>query len=211
MKIAILTSPNEWFQPYAEKLSIKLGNIPIFYSHETIDSNFHILFILGYHRIIDQNVLNKNNHNVVIHESDLPKGKGFAPLFWQILEGNNSIVFSMFEAIEGFDNGPIYMKRELKLSGLELNEELRMKQANLTMEMCVDFASNIKSFLPPTTQVGKETFYSRRKCIDSKLNIDSTLKEQFNLLRIVNNDKYPAFFEINGEKYIIKIEKERKI
>jgi len=27
-------------------------------------------------------------------------------------------------------------------------------------------------------------------------------------LRIVNNDEYPAFFEINGHKYLLKIEKD---
>ena len=30
MKIAILTTKNQWFGPYADALSEKLGNIPIF-------------------------------------------------------------------------------------------------------------------------------------------------------------------------------------
>lgn len=32
--------------------------------------------------------------------------------------------------------------------------------------------------------------------------------EQFNLLRIADNENYPAFFILNGQKYILKIYKE---
>jgi len=41
---------------------------------------------------------------------------------------------------------------------------------------------------------------------DSRLDIDRSIKEQFNLLRVVGNEEYPAFFEINGHKYLLKIE-----
>ena len=36
---------------------------------------------------------------------------------------------------------------------------------------------------------------------------NKSLKEQFNLLRIVDNINYPAFFELDRHKYILKIEK----
>ncbi|OCL83440.1 MULTISPECIES: UDP-4-amino-4,6-dideoxy-N-acetyl-beta-L-altrosamine N-acetyltransferase [Arcobacteraceae] len=34
----------------------------------------------------------------------------------------------------------------------------------------------------------------------------STSKEQFNLLRIIDNENHPEFFEVDGTKYILKIE-----
>ena len=37
--------------------------------------------------------------------------------------------------------------------------------------------------------------------------INKTIKEQFNLLRIVDNNYYPAFFEYNGYRYKIQINK----
>lgn len=58
-----------------------------FFEHESISENFDIVFILSYHRIIDTQYLAKHKHNIVIHASDLPQGKGWAPMFWQILEG----------------------------------------------------------------------------------------------------------------------------
>ena len=35
-----------------------------------------------------------NKNNIVVHASDLPKGRGFSPMSWQILEGKNKIKLS---------------------------------------------------------------------------------------------------------------------
>ena len=61
----------------------------------------------------------------------------------------------------------------------------------------------------PIRQTGEETFYKKRNSENSKLDIDKSIKEQFNLLRIVDNDSYPAFFEVDGNRYILKIELEK--
>ena len=206
--IAILTSPNQWFVEYAKKLQSIL-NAKLFFDHKDIKESFDILFILSYHKIIEKKYLKKNRHNIIIHASDLPKGKGWAPMFWQILEGKNEIVFTMFEADEKVDNGPIYMKKTLKLDGYELNPELREKQAKQIINMCLEFVNNYEKYKNPTPQEGEETFCPKRTPKDSKLDINKSIKEQFNLLRIVDNENYPAFFEIDGHKYILKIYKEK--
>lgn len=206
MKIAILTSSSQWFIPYAKILHSKISNSTLLYSHEDIKTNFDIVFILNYHKIIPVNILNKNRHNIVVHASDLPKGKGWAPLFWQILENKNTIPFTMFEASSGVDDGDIYMQKDLHLSGYELNSELREKQAMHTIQMCLEFLNNYNKYKIPTKQNGKETLYKKRTPKDSKLDVNKTIKEQFNLLRIVDNENYPAFFEIDGHRYILKIE-----
>ena len=95
MKIAILTSPNQWFVPYAKILNNKIISSELYFNHENIIKSYDIVFILSYHKIISKEYLKKNKHNIVIHASALPKGKGWAPMFWQILEGNNDIPFSM--------------------------------------------------------------------------------------------------------------------
>ena len=206
MKIAILTTKIQWFEPYAEELSRKLGNIPIFNNHVDFDGNYDIIFIISYHKIIPQEVLKKNGHNIIFHESLLPKGKGWAPLFWQILEGKSNISFTMIEASDGVDSGDIYMQKMLELAGNELNEELRDKQAKLTIQMCLEFVNNYEQYKTPVEQCGDESFYAKRSKEDSRLDIDKTIREQFNLLRIVNNDDYPAYFELEGNRYILKIE-----
>jgi len=210
MKIAILTSPKQWFVPYAKELKNKLAGSEVFYDHKKIPETFVFVFILSYHRIIKKKYLDLRTQNIVIHGSDLPRGKGWAPIFWQILEGENNIPFTMLEAGEGIDDGDVYMKRSLKLTGLELNFELRRKQANFIIEMCLDFLENYDLYKKAKPQEGKETFYKKRKAEDSELNFNKSLKEQFNLLRIVDNEAYPAFFYRKNRKYIIKIYEEKK-
>lgn len=205
MRIAILTSPNQWFIPYAEKFHSSLENSQLFFNHEHIDEEFDILFILSYHRILKSEHL-KHGHNIVIHASALPEGKGWAPMFWQILEGKNEIPFTMFEASEGVDDGDIYMQEVLHLNGYELNSELRFKQANFIIRMCMIFLENYDSFNVPFKQQGNESFYSKRTDKDSELDIYKTIDAQFNLLRIVDNEYYPAYFYKHGKKYILKIE-----
>ena len=205
MKIAILTSPKQWFVEYIKQLQDKLKNTSIYFNHKEIFESYDVVFILSYHRIIEKKYLDKNKHNIVIHASALPKGKGWAPLFWQILEDKNIIPFTMFEASSGVDDGDIYMQKDLKLSGYELNDELRKKQALHTIDMCLEFLNNYEKYKIPNKQNGSETFYEKRGAEDSKLDINKSIKEQFNLLRIVDNENYPAFFEIDGNRYILKM------
>ena len=206
MKIAILTTPNQWFVSYAKELQNKIQNSKLFFDHKDIEESYDIVFILSYHKIIEKEYLEKNKHNIVIHASALPQGKGWAPMFWQVLEDKKSIPFSMFEVDEGVDSGDIYMQKDLYLTGYELNDELREKQASHAIDMCLEFLENYEKYKTPQKQQGDETFYKKRTAKDSKLDIDKTIKEQFNLLRIVDNENYPAFFELDGNRYVLKIE-----
>lgn len=206
MKISILTTENQWFVNYALKLSELLGGIQVYTNHIDIEGNYDIVFILSYHKILDKKFLEKHKNKVVIHESKLPKGKGWAPLFWQILEGKKNIPFTMFEANTNIDDGDIIMQDSLNLTGYELNEEIREKQAHKIFDMCLEFVRNFDKYEKREKQVGISSFYKKRSFKDSQLNINKSIKDQFNLLRIVHNTDYPAFFEIDGYRYKLRIE-----
>jgi len=207
MNVAILTSPNQWFIPYAKALETKIQGSKLFFDHKGIEENYSLVFILSYHRLIEKEYLQKHQHNIVIHASALPKGKGWAPMFWQILEGKNEIPFSMFEASQGMDDGNIYMQKTLSLTGYELNTELRQKQATFIIEMCLEFLEDYETYKIPYKQKGESSLYAKRSAKDSELDINKTIHDQFNLLRIVDNESYPAFFEVEGNRYILKIER----
>ncbi|MHC4183810.1 MAG: formyltransferase family protein [Planctomycetota bacterium] len=207
-KIAVLTSKSSWFLPYAKKfvelLNSKNYEAKLLFEHEKIGKSFEIVFILCYFRIIERAYLAKHKHNLVVHESDLPKGRGWAPLFWQILEGKNEIPVVLFEASESADDGDIYIKDYINFKGTELHDEIREKQAVKTTELCLRFLEEI-AYLAPTKQKVAPTFYKRRTPKDSKVDINRSIKEQFNLLRTVNNEDFPAYFHHKGSRYILKI------
>lgn len=147
-----------------------------------------------------------SKHNIVVHASDLPQGKGWSPMSWQILEGKDEIPITLFEADSSADSGDFYLKDKILLDGTELIDEWQEKLGQTIIKMCVEYIKNYAN-LSSIKQIGKESFYERRRPKDSKLDINKTIKEQFNLLRIVDNDKYPAFFEYKNCKYNLIIKK----
>lgn len=207
MKITIISHQNCWFEKYTSSLAEALKQnheVKIVSDVKDIEQG-DILFALSLYQLIKKEDLAKNKHNIVIHESDLPAGKGWAPLAWQILEGKNKITFTLFEIDEKVDNGAIYFKDELVLNGTELSDELRELQAKKRIEMCLKFVNEYPHTLTP--QLGTESFYMKRTADSSELDINKSIAEQFNLLRVVDNENYPAFFNFNGQKFKLKIEK----
>lgn len=207
MKIQILIdNPNSWAVANAKNLVSEISknhSCKLIHSHEEVE-NGDILFLLSCEKKFTQ--FEKNKHNIVVHQSDLPSGKGWSPLAWQILEGKNNIPITLFEANEKIDSGDYYIKDFATLDGSELAEEARNKVVSVMNKMILKFISDF-STMKPTKQTGTESFYRKRNVEDSKLDINKTISEQFNLLRVVDNERYPAFFIKDGVKYILKIEK----
>jgi methionyl-tRNA formyltransferase len=150
--------------------------------------------------------LHLNKYNLVVHESLLPEGKGWSPLTWQIIEGKSDIPVALFEAEERVDSGLIYGVEYIRLEGHELINEIRALQAELTFKLLNKFIADYPH-ISGVKQLGNSTFYPRRTAKDSELSIHLPLNEQFNLLRVCDNERYPAFFIVEGIKYYLKIEK----
>lgn len=208
MKITIFISdPNCWFTPWAHQLHDQLikenHQVTFVYKKEDVCEG-DIAFYISCYVIIPPKILALHKYNLVCHPSDLPKGRGMSPLTWQILEGKNDIVLTLFEAAEKVDAGKIYLQEIMHFNGTELNEELKRKQGDSTLNLCMQFVQQYSS-ITSREQVGEPTFYAWRKPEDSKLDIHKTIAEQFNLLRVVDNERYPAYFEYLGKKYILKI------
>lgn len=206
----IVDNPDSWIIPYAQKLvSLVQNKHDVAFATDQQDvKKGDVAFYLGCTKITPKSILNRNKHNIVVHESALPQGTGFSPLTWQILEGKNSIPIVLFEAVEELDSGPIYIRDILEFEGHELIDEMREKQGNKTVELCTLFINMYPDIiLTAQPQDGSASFYPRRTPQDSRLDSRKSIAEQFNLLRVVDNTRYPAFVEMNGNIYLLKIEK----
>ena len=206
MKITILTDNLEsWIIPYIDDLKIKLNEHEVthIYSSSEIKKG-DLMLILSCERILRKSHLNYHTSNIVVHPSKLPSGKGWSPVAWQVLEGCDKIPISLFEANEKVDAGDIYILDYIHLKGHELNFEIKHQQGLKTIEMILRYVENF-DFNKGVPQTGKETFYKKRTTKDSQIDINKTIEEQFNLLRVVDNERYPAFFVRNGQKYKLKI------
>jgi methionyl-tRNA formyltransferase len=63
--------------------------------------------------------------------------------------------------------------------------------------------------ISPIKQSGKSTYNKKRIPKDSELDINKTIKEQFNHLRINDNVNFPSFFIYKKTKYFIEIYKKK--
>lgn len=210
--IAILVDdPNSWFVSYALKLKDSLlerGYIAdLYHSCKEIPS-VDVCFMLSCTKIVKKNFLDRNRHNIVVHASDLPKGKGFTPMKWQILEGKNDIPLTLFEAVEACDAGPYYIKDNVRYMGHEMLPDLQDIMANKIIEMCLLFVNDYAN-MHPIDQTGDSTFYPRFKADDDFLDVNKTLAEHFNHFRIADNDRFPLQFEYRGHHYKIIVSKVR--
>ena len=216
MDITILTdNPNSWIIPHVEELKKLLSNYKvkhIFSQNDIIGGD--IMFILSCEKIIPQHQLNLHTSNIVVHPSKLPECKGWSPLAWQILEGKNEITVSLFEASSKVDSGNIYLTDVIKLNGNELNNEIKYIQGTTTVKMILNHLKNVEKYslskVPSYEQKGEESFFSKFKKEHNELDINKTIKEQFNVLRIVDNEKYPAFFKIDDQEYVLTIKKDNE-
>jgi methionyl-tRNA formyltransferase len=205
----LMDNTDSWIIPYGQSLKQKLidrgDDCRIIHDTKKIPEG-DILVLLGCEEILSEEQLNKNEHNLVIHESDLPRGKGWSPLTWQILDGKNTIPITLFEALPEVDSGPIYAQKTMEFEGHELVDELREVQGRYTIELVMEFIEEYPE-VEEKPHEGPETFYPRRTPEDSELDPEQSLIDQFNLLRVVDNERYPAFFHHQGHKYVLKVEK----
>jgi len=211
MKISVVVDNRKsWIVPYAKKLVATLKkrrhDVSFLHGYGRLRKG-DIAFFLSCEKIVPRRVRGLHGHNIVLHGSDLPKGKGWSPLTWQVLEGRKRFVMTLFEMDEKVDTGHIYLQETLRFKGHELIDELRDKQGKAIIRLALKFVKGCKT-IRGRKQRGAASCYPRRTPADSELDPNKTLAEQFNLLRVVDNERYPAFFKKGGHTYILKIYKE---
>ena len=214
LSISIISDNDSWINDYIPKFTnrIEKNKHSVNWEHD-INKVQHgdICFLLSCGQIMLRNIMSRNKINLVVHESAVPKGKGWSPLTWQILEGKNRIPITLLEVADKMDSGKIYLQDEMVFEGHELIDELRAVQANCTFKLCEKFIDQFPFILDQgKVQKGKSSFYKKRRLRDSEIGVENTMSESFNLLRTVDNKRYPAFFSMKGKKYKLQIERYKK-
>ena len=208
-KVSVVVDNPSWVVPFCEELVEILngaGDQAVLCKNHSDVQKGDIAFYIGCVHLTPNLVLARNRRNLVAHASDLPKGRGFSPMTWQIIEGRNKIPLCLIDAVEEVDTGPIILKKIIQFQGHELIDELRDKLGQAQVELAMQFLE-AEVPLEGKAQVDGGSVYSRRAACDSRLDPELTLSEQFNLLRTIDNENYPAFFDFRGHRYQLTIKK----
>jgi len=171
-----------------------------------------ILFLISCSEIVGQSVRSKYGASLVIHASDLPRGRGWSPHIWQILEGKNRIKVSLIEAEDKIDTGNIWSQAELILEGHELYDEINDMLFTIELSLMDYAVSNFRKPVCIRQNKSLSTYYRKRKPEDSRIDPDRPISEQFDLIRVSDPDRYPTFFDFRGKRYkliLIKHQEEK--
>jgi len=155
-----------------------------------------ILFLISCTDIVKAEVRGMYTHTLVLHASDLPEGRGWSPHIWDVLTGKNELTVSLLDAEDKVDAGAIWQKKSIKLGGHELYDEINALLFNAEIELISWACENISTAISTQQETGVFSYHLLRTPVDSKVDIDKSIREQFNLLRVYDPDRFPVFFEL---------------
>ncbi|MUL09198.1 UDP-glucuronic acid dehydrogenase [Aliivibrio fischeri] len=213
MKVTIICSDSiHPVYPYLErwiKKNIKSHDISIYSSITNIEKGGDILFLISCSEIVKKPIRDMFRYTLVLHASDLPEGRGWSPHIWDIINGKNTLVLSLLNAEDGVDTGDIWQKRLITLDGSELYEEINHKVFEAELGLMSWACENIDNSeaIPQDIQNGRSDYHRKRIPEDSQLSLDKSIEDQFNLLRVCDSNRFPAYIIRNGQRYNIKLEK----
>lgn len=199
----VIISLRHWMNEISSK-----GHFPTLVFDKANLQGGDILFLVSCGQIIRDTERKKYKATLVLHASDLPKGRGWSPHIWSILSGSKQITVSLLEASEPLDTGAIWLKKIFFLEGHELLPEINEKLFAAELSLMTDAVEQFETIKPLQQEDFSGSYLQKRQPIDSQLDPDKTIAEQFDLLRVVDSERYPAFFDYRGKRYIIKIDKD---
>ena len=209
IKLIFCTSKNSWIAEHLDIFFRKLKKkyqVKLIHSYKYIKKDNDIIFYLGYDKLVSDKYLSLSKINLVVHESDLPKGKGWSPITWGILKGKTKFTATLFKAIKKTDSGNYFLKKKFMINKNYLLDDIRKKQFAVTKYLIKKFLDNYPVILKKEKeQIGKSTYLKKRTPKDSEINIRKSIYSQFNHLRTLDEKRYPGWFFFNGGKFKISI------
>lgn len=211
MDVTLLCSDfNHPVYPYLQEWQEKhkdIYKISILNKVNEIKEGGDILFLISCSEIVSSKTRNMFSHTLVLHASDLPHGRGWSPHIWSLLSGKNKLTLSLLTAEDEVDTGDIFRKIHIKLNGTELYYEIDKLLFEAEVELLSWACENVFKVEPKPQIIGETSYFRKRTPEDSKLDVDKSIREQFNLLRCCNPERYPAFFELDNRKYKLIIKR----
>jgi methionyl-tRNA formyltransferase len=211
MNITVLcTDPNHPVNIYLNNWIKEVGdshNITIVRSRTELTSG-DFLFLVSCNEIIRKEHRKNYRHTLVLHASDLPKGRGWSPHVWEIIQGGDAITLSILEAEDKVDTGHIWLKKKIPVSKTALWDEVNHLLFEAEIQLMNDVLERYDQIKPCQQDADIEpTYHRKRTPEDSRVDPDSSIADQFDLIRMCDPDRYPAWIEIHGQKYKLILEK----
>ncbi|RYZ82611.1 MAG: UDP-glucuronic acid dehydrogenase [Proteobacteria bacterium] len=211
MKISILCSSanhpiDAWLKKWIE-INKQDHEIQLIRKKSQLNSG-DLLFLISCSEIIGHRDRNRFRRTLVIHASDLPRGRGWSPHVWRIIEGESDITVTLLEAEDKVDSGKIWKQEKLTIPRTALFDEINSQLFEAELKL-MDFAiENFDSLIPVSQEDNTEpTYYPRRTPSDSKLDASKSIEDQFDLIRVCDPTRFPATVLVRGKLFKLTLER----
>lgn len=160
------------------------------------EENPDICLCCGWTQIISEEVLRVPSWGTVgVHASKLPKGRGGAPVNWQIIHGNDSVWISAFEFITEVDHGDILGQTSVPIESRDdirtVYEKISYASMKLLESVITDISS--KTVEPMSQSFDDATYRPQRKPKDGLIDWTRQPEPQWNWIR-AQTHPYPGAF-----------------
>jgi methionyl-tRNA formyltransferase len=214
MKIMILT--NDFNSKLIKELKKNSSlEIVVSYDFEDISKDVKIVFAHNYDKKIPENYFNVPEIGIfVIHSSDLPKGRGWAPIYYSIANKEELYVISLLKISKKIDEGNIFLKLKIKKPLLianinlrEIDEDGSLLVVNKFIELLLLGKIN-NNTLGLSQDNSLVTYNKKRSPQDNFINLTENICEVVYKI-LATNENHPAFIELNGQKIYLSANAEK--
>jgi methionyl-tRNA formyltransferase len=170
--------------------------------------DYDLVILWSYKKIIP-NLSGKKNI-ILFHSTDLPKGKGWAPIYYTIIQKNEYFTITGILADEKVDAGNVIVKARFKIKDNYTAEHLRGWDKEISIMLIKEILARFEGKkLEGIRQTGKDSFYKKRSPEDNEISPDVKVADIIDHLRACERS-HSAYFIYNDIKYFIYIEPAEK-
>lgn len=168
-----------------------------------------VLFLVSCSQLIGADLRALYRHTLVLHASDLPRGRGWSPHIWALLAGEDHFTVTLLDAEDAVDSGAIWAQREVAVPAHALHHEINERLFEAELALMDEGLSMVAAGQRPRPQDSDipPTYYRKRTPQDSEIDPHRSLAEQFDAIRVADPERYPAFFRLHGHTYTLEIKK----
>jgi methionyl-tRNA formyltransferase len=189
--------------PYEEKKSLNENDIK-----KIQELNPDLILSMGWRRLLPSSIFKIPKFGTInFHDGLIPKYKGFAPINWSIINGENETGLTSHYIDASADTGDIIHQERISISNNETAFDVYKKLLKFTQPMLKNILQDIKE--NKINSISQKTlhsgfFCSRRFPDDGKIDWTQNRIRIYNLVRALC-DPYPnSFFYLDDTKIYVK-------
>jgi methionyl-tRNA formyltransferase len=187
---------------YVETDDITSPNVKSLYAEMSPD----VCICCGWSQIIPESILEAPSWGTVgLHLSPLPKGRGGAPVNWQIIHGHDKVTATLFRFVPEVDHGDVLGQKSVLIEQRDDISTVYPKLTLVSIDLLDEFLMDLsKRNISATEQsYGEATYYPQRKPDDGLIDWKQSSEFIWNWIRAQTKPYPGAFTFYEGKKLII--------